>query len=89
MTAINRPATSLQAIGSTEVLVLVIPINGVVVAASTDKETMTIWQRIGQGLFKPMHELPWMETTDVGFLTLHEVYDKAAEAVRLHAAGEL
>ncbi|WP_444885990.1 hypothetical protein [Microbulbifer sp. PSTR4-B] len=89
MNASKRPATSLQAIGATEILVLVIPINGVVVAASTDSDTMTIWRRIGPDLFKPIHALPWVETSDARFLMLGEAYDKAAEAVRLYAAGEL
>ncbi|WP_444902561.1 hypothetical protein ACJJIG_10690 [Microbulbifer sp. SSSA007] len=88
MNKTEKSPLTLESIGSSEVLVLVVPTKEFMIAVSTNSETMTVWQCNGEGLFKPLKEYPYIETTNAGFLTLNEVYDKAAEAAYQYLSRE-
>lgn len=84
-----KGAVSLETIARTQVLLLAMPIEGEMVVVSTDRETMTIWQRERLNLYGQVHQLPYVETTDARHLSLGEVHDKAATALRMFHAGRL
>ncbi|QFT56610.1 hypothetical protein [Microbulbifer sp. THAF38] len=89
MKKIEENQFTLESIGSSEVLILVVPAKNFMIAVSTNSEKMTVWRCNGSGFYRRLQEYPYIETANAGFLTLNEVYDKAVEAAHQYLGNEV